>query len=115
VTVPVWIPKPKPLPKIETGPRIPARILRYAGSAVSTRKFHAGPYLYPRGWFYHRWSFGERLPTAFFLSRYWIAEYGQLGLIEPPRGYVWVRVDSDAMLVNMDNGEVLRSVRDIFY
>jgi Ni/Co efflux regulator RcnB len=111
-------PKPKPAssgPVIETGPRIPDRLLRFAGSQTSLRKFRAGAYMYPQGWFFHRWTFGERLPQPFYVSRYWIAEYGQLGLMEPPHGYVWVRVDTDALLVHMDSGEVLRSVYNVFY
>lgn len=93
---------------------IPDRLKRYALNTISRRKFRAGSYLRPTGWFYHRWAYGEQLPRPFYVSRYWIAEYTQLGLTVPPGGYVWVRVDSDALMINMDSGIVLQAVYNIF-
>jgi Ni/Co efflux regulator RcnB len=36
-------------------------------------------------------------------------------LPDPPYGYVWVRYGPDAMLVAVDNGQILSVVYGLFY
>ncbi len=55
------------------------------------------------------------LPRRFWARRYWIDSYWQFGLRNPPYGYVWVRYSSDALLVNVQSGRVLRVVYSLFY
>ena len=35
--------------------------------------------------------------------------------MDPPYGYVWVRYGDDALLVDVDTGEILRVVYGVFY
>ncbi len=46
---------------------------------------------------------------------YWIGNYVSFGLIGPPDGYQWVRVGDDALLVDVDTGEVLQVEYGVFY
>lgn len=71
------------------------------------RRFHIGVYERPRGWYRHRWVFGEILPAFFWSQDYWISDYYDYGLDDPPPGYVWVRYGDDALLVEEDSGEIL--------
>lgn len=88
---------------------------RYRNNRTSPVRYRVGPYRPPLGWFNHQWAFGERLPKLFIISPYWVPNYGRFGLVEPPSGFVWVRVSSDAMLVEMDSGLILQAVYSVFY
>ena len=55
------------------------------------------------------------LPSIFWARRYWINDYWQFGLQNPPYGYVWVRYGRDAMLVDVYDGRILRVVYGLFY
>jgi Ni/Co efflux regulator RcnB len=87
----------------------------YRRSLHSARRYHWHVYRQPPGWYAHRWVYGERLPRAWFVRDYWIPDFIMFGLMEPPDGYVWVRVGGDALLVDVDTGEVVRVVYDVFY
>jgi Ni/Co efflux regulator RcnB len=78
-------------------------------------RYHFGTYRRPHGWYAHRWAYGQRLPRAWFARNYWIPNYITFGLVAPPDGYQWVRVGNDAMLVDVDTGEIVRVVYDVFY
>jgi Ni/Co efflux regulator RcnB len=59
--------------------------------------------------------FGERLPVTFYVRDYWIADFALYGLIEPWPGYEWIRVGDDAVLVDIETGEVIRVEYGLFY
>lgn len=85
------------------------------------RNYHAGhryhwrPYHRPHGWYYRRWEFGMILPLVFWTRDYWVLDYWEFGLPDPPYGYVWVRYGDDALLVNVETGEILQAVYGLFY
>lgn len=80
----------------------------------STRRFRAPGYNRPRGWYSHRWTFGEILPALFWARDYWL-DYRLYDLPPPPYGAVWVRVGDDALLIDRDTGEVITVSYNIFY
>lgn len=80
------------------------------------RHYRHGRYHRPHGWYAHRWSFGEFLPSLFFSSRsYWISDYSDYDLPYPPPGTRWVRYGDDALLIDRYNGEIIQVVYGIFY
>jgi len=82
---------------------------------TAPRRFHVGTYQRPRGWYYRRWSYGDYLPAAFFVSTYWLTDYLAFGLEPPPPGLVWVRYGDDALLVDRYSGEVVQVEYGVFY
>jgi len=90
-------------------------IMKFHGNITAPRHFHFRAYVRPRGWYAHRWVYGERLPRAWFDRNYWIADWSAFGLIQPWPGYAWVQVGDDAVLVDLDTGEIVRVVYGIFY
>lgn len=78
-------------------------------------RYHFGTYTRPSGWYAHRWTYGQHLPRGWYARNYWIANYVTFGLVAPPDGYEWVRVGNDALLIDVDSGEVIRVVYDVFY
>jgi Ni/Co efflux regulator RcnB len=88
----------------------------YQRNFVAPRRYHAnGGYVRPRGWYEHRWVFGEILPALFWSQNYWLSDYNDYGLSDPPPGFVWVRYGSDALLIDQNSGEVLQVEYDVFY
>jgi Ni/Co efflux regulator RcnB len=87
----------------------------YQRNFVAPRRFHANVYVRPHGWYEHRWVFGEILPALFWSQNYWLNDYYDYGLGDPPPGFVWVRYGSDALLVDQNSGEVLQVEYDVFY
>ena len=88
----------------------------YQRNFVAPRRFHAhNVYVRPHGWYEHRWVFGEILPSLFWTQNYWLSDYYDYGLSDPPPGFVWVRYGSDALLVDQNSGEVLQVEYDVFY
>lgn len=81
----------------------------------ASRRFRAPYYRRPAGWYDHRWSFGEFLPTAFWARDYWLSDFQAYDLPPPPYGAVWVRVGNDALLVDEESGEVITVAYGIFY
>jgi Ni/Co efflux regulator RcnB/surface antigen len=52
-----------------------------------------------------RWSKGDRLPTQYRQQRYYVTDWRQHGLQQPPRGYHWVRNDyNDFFLAAISTG-----------
>ena len=60
------------------------------------------------------WGYGDRLPRAYWTSQYILADYWLFALEVPPVGYEWVRVDGDALLIDINTGEVLQSEYGVF-
>ena len=81
----------------------------------SARRFHIAPYRPPSGFYVHRWTFGEFLHSLFWGRNYWLLDFADYGLPPPPYGAVWVRVGSDALLIDEDSGEVITVAYDVFY
>jgi Ni/Co efflux regulator RcnB len=78
------------------------------------RRFRWQPYQRPPGWYARRWAFGMILPSLFWTQPYWITDYGQFGLADPPYGYVWVRDGDDALLVDVQSGYILQVIYGLF-
>ena len=58
---------------------------------------------------------GAFLPSLFYTHNYWIDDYVDFDLDDPPPGTVWVRYGSDALLIDEYTGEVIQVVFGIFY
>ena len=69
-------------------------------------QFAVGPYYWPQGYGYMRYSIGDSLPQQFWLQQYFINDFADYGLQPPPPGYQWVRYGPDLMLVNLGSGAV---------
>jgi len=78
------------------------------------RSYQSQPYVQPAGWYSQRWVYGETLPTAFWSRSYWLTSYWDYGLMNPPYGYVWVRDGSDALLVDVETGQILSVEYGVF-
>jgi Ni/Co efflux regulator RcnB len=86
----------------------------YQHNYQAARHYSIGPYHPPAGWTSHRWSYGEILPRAYWASEYILADYWLFALEVPPVGYEWVRDGDDALLVNIDTGEILQVEYGVF-
>ena len=82
---------------------------------TAPRRFHHGAYVRPSGWYAHRWVYGERLPVGWYAHNYWIVDFSLFGLVYPPDGFEWIRVGDDALLVDIDTGEIIRVEYGVFY
>lgn len=88
--------------------------VRTALLAVAARVFHVGPYHRPHGWVAQCWVHGQILPRVYFAPRYVLADYWLFALEVPPVGFEWVRDDEDALLVNIQSGEILQVEYGVF-
>jgi Ni/Co efflux regulator RcnB len=79
------------------------------------RRFRAQVYNRPRGWYPHRWTYGEILPSLFWAPDYWLTDYYDYGLEPPPPGTVWVRDGSDALLIDRFSGQIIQVAYGVFY
>jgi Ni/Co efflux regulator RcnB len=86
----------------------------YQHNFQAARSFHIGPYHRPGGWAPRHWGYGQILPRAYWAAPYLLADYWLFALEVPPAGYEWVRDDSDALLVNTSNGEILQVEYGVF-
>jgi Ni/Co efflux regulator RcnB len=87
----------------------------YQWNRMSERHYRWEPYIEPPGWYYQRWAYGEILPDIFWSQQYWLPNYAEFGLLDPPYGYVWVRYGNDALLVDVESGQILSVEYGIFY
>ena len=67
------------------------------------------------GWYPYRWVYGQLLPPLFWSRNYWIEDYWNYGLEDPPYGFVWVRDGNDALLIDVGGGQILSVVYGVFY
>lgn len=88
---------------------------RFRGNFKAPKRFKAAAYHAPRGYSYHRVSFGQRLPFAFLAQNFRLANTMFYGLVAPPSGLIWVRYGSDALLVNQSTGEIVQVRSGLFY
>ncbi len=77
-------------------------------------RYRVSPYHAPRGYAYHSWRAGQRLPSGYRNSRYVVEDYRTYRLYNPPRGHQWVRVDHDVVLMAVATGIVAAVVYGIF-
>jgi Ni/Co efflux regulator RcnB len=98
-----------------TSHRTTASVRSFRRNFTAPHRYHFGAYNRPHGWYAHRWVYGERLPHGWYDRDYWIGDYLTFGLIAPPDGYQWVRDGDDALLVDVDTGEVLQVEYGVFY
>jgi len=87
----------------------------YQWNREAERRYQWEVYREPRGWYYRRWSYGEVFPVIFWTQDYWISSYWEFGLPDPPYGYVWVRYGPDALLIDVESGQILSVVYGLFY
>jgi len=71
-------------------------------------------YVYPTGHYISGWHVGTYLPRHYYAPSYYV-DYRHYGLMPPPRGHYWVRIDSDVVLVAIATGLVTRVLYDLFY
>lgn len=88
---------------------------QYRRNFKAQRRFRIGIYHAPRGYYYRRWHYGERLPIAFYARDYWLLDFIAYGLFAPPPGCVWVRYGDDALLIDTYTGEIIQVRYDVFY
>ena len=60
----------------------------------------------------HYWRAGDTLPSWFW--RYQVRDYWSYGLPRPPDGCVWVWVDNDVALIDLDDGYILDIVHNVW-
>ena len=90
---------------------------RYDWQALRNRdrnRFHLPSYRAPHGWGYRRYSRGYRLNPFFFANQYWFDAY-QYGLPPAYGPYRWVRYFDDALLVNIETGEIEDVIPNFFW
>ncbi len=87
----------------------------YVQGRVDQRRFDRGRYITPRGYHVRHWRYGDRLPSAYYSSRYIVRDYHVYHLYAPPRGYHWVRVNNDVLLAAITSGVVVGVVNGLFY
>jgi len=54
------------------------------------------------------WRRGQRLPSHYRSSAYYVNDYGRYGLRAPPRGHRWVRADNDYVLAAIATGLIIQ-------
>jgi Ni/Co efflux regulator RcnB len=81
----------------------------------SLQQFHHGGYHRPDGWYAHAWRHGDIMPPLFWATDLWLTDYWLYDLSPPPFGYVWVRDDDDALLIDRSTGEVVEVIHGVFY
>lgn len=81
----------------------------------AARRFHAPAYRQPQGFYAHHWAWGETLPPAFWVRDYWLTDFYDYDLPPPPPGAVWVRVGSDALLIDQYSGGIIEVDYGVFY
>ncbi len=87
----------------------------YQWNRTSNQRYHYQTYQRPHGWYAQRWTYGQILPRLFWSQNYWLTGYYNFGLIDPPYGYVWVQNGTDALLVDVQNGQILSVQYSVFF
>jgi len=96
--------------------RTPLRDRGYERAGRSWRarqSFDVAPYRPPPGVRMHSWTFGQILPPA-LRQGYGLDRPGDFALPQPGPGQEWVRVASDALLVEGESGRVAKIAYGVF-
>lgn len=88
---------------------------RYPFSYHSQRRYRAGRWIAPPGFYVRSWSYGDHLPWGWYGSSYRLNDWYAYGLPWPPPGFDWVRVGPDVLLVDRFTGRVVQVVRMVFW
>ncbi|HEY1927979.1 MAG TPA: RcnB family protein [Caulobacteraceae bacterium] len=88
------------------------RRFNYQGRSFSAVR--AAPYHYPRGYGYRTFHPHERFPLALLVAPYFIGDFALYNLPPPEPDLEWVRYGPDALLVNVDTGEVVDVAYGVF-
>ena len=59
---------------------------------------------------YHHWRRGDRLPDQYRRREYVVNDWGRYNLQPPPRGYQWMNVDGNYLLVAIASGLIANLV-----
>ena len=86
----------------------------YQHNYQAARSYKIGAYRHPAGWVARRWAYGQILPRAYWASPYIISDYWLFALEVPPAGYEWVRDNTDALLIDVNTGEILQVEYGVF-
>jgi Ni/Co efflux regulator RcnB len=78
-------------------------------------RFSVGNYNAPNGYGSRIWIAGDFLPFVYYQDRYFLESFERFELYNPPNGCQWVRVGSDALLVDRDSGYILDVIHDLFW
>lgn len=95
------------------GPGGPVRAPAYSATHRFTyqgRSFaavRAAPYRYPHGYGYRTFRPHEQFPLGLLIAPYLITDFALYNLPSPGPDLEWVRYGPDALLVNVDTGEVV--------
>lgn len=79
----------------------------------AVRRYNAARYRAPRGYQQRHWRHGERLPAQ-YRTRGYVVYYRTYRLAPPPRGYQYVRVGNDVLLVSTRGGLISTVLMDLF-
>jgi Ni/Co efflux regulator RcnB len=63
---------------------------------------------------YHGWGFGAFLPRAFLAPAYFVADFADYGLAQPAPDCEWVQDGPNALLVDLDTGQVVEVIPNAF-
>jgi len=87
----------------------------YGNRYYARQRFTIGYYDAPWGYSARLWAFGDRLPLSYYGDRYIVDDYYNYDLYAPPYATAWVRVGDDVLLVDLDSGEVLDVIANLFW
>ncbi|MDH4385494.1 MAG: RcnB family protein [Caulobacter sp.] len=79
----------------------------------AAKRYKAGRYMAPKGYYARRWAKGQKLPLA-YRNRVYVVDHRNYGLRYPPRGYHYVRVGNDVVLTAIATGLIASVVFDLF-
>jgi Ni/Co efflux regulator RcnB len=87
------------------------------GRYFARQRYSLGAWYAPPGYYGTRvWIVGDWLPRPYYDDRrYYIDDYPRFDLFDPPGGCAWVRSGNDALLIDLDSGEVIDAVYDLFW
>ena len=86
------------------------------GRYYARQRFSLGFYWLPRGYSTRAWYVGNFLPFAYYDDmRYHINTPWSYNLYDAPIGCHWIRVGSDAILIDYFSGEILEVVYSLFW
>lgn len=77
--------------------------------------FRRGFYRDPFGFGYQRFLTGWSIWPAYYRSSYWISDPSSYRLPPAYRPYRWVRYHDDALLIDLDSGEVVDVIYNFFW
>lgn len=81
---------------------------------VRPRYYAPAYYVPPRHYRPQRWARGHHLPRHYYGPSYYV-DYRPYHLAPPPRGYHWIRVDNDVVLVALASGLIADAVYGLFH